>query len=91
MLQDNASPHTAHIETATMEQCGFELLTQAAYLPDLAPLLKEYFRGKHFGSDFEVKIAVEQWINKQERASSGLALDNWNLVGKNVLMCLETM
>jgi len=35
--QDNAPAHTSAVAMAAIRECGFELLSQPPYSPDLAP------------------------------------------------------
>ena len=37
LLQDNAPPHQAGVAMATIEECGFQLLENPSYSPDLCP------------------------------------------------------
>jgi len=59
--QDNAPAHTSAVAMAAIRECGFELLSQPPYSPDLAPSdyhvfrsLKDLLRGQSFGCDEEV-------------------------------------
>jgi len=52
---ENEPAHTSHVATATIHDCGFELLSHPPYSPDLAPShfrlfrhLKESLRGRVF-------------------------------------------
>ena len=56
-----------------VEQNGYELIPHSAYSPDLAPSdffplpnLKKDIRGRHFRSDEEVVMAVEEWVSGKD-------------------------
>ena len=70
---DNAPAHTSHVTTATIHDCGFELLSHPPYSPDLAPshfhlfrLLKESLRGRAFEDDEDVTVAVNEWTEERD-------------------------
>ena len=70
---DNAPAHTSHVATATIHDCGFELLSHPPYSPDLAPSdfhlfrhLKESLRGRAFEDDEDVTMAVNEWIEERD-------------------------
>ena len=70
---DNAPAHTSHVATATIHDCGFELLSHPPYSPDLAPshfhlfrLLKESLRGRAFEDDEDVTVAVYEWTEERD-------------------------
>jgi len=71
---DNAPAHTSHVTTATIHDCGFELLSHPPYSPDLAPSdfhlfrhLKESLRGRAFKEDEDVTVAVNEWIEERDQ------------------------
>ena len=79
--QDNARVHTCKIAMDAVERNGYELIPQPAYSPDLAPSeyflfpnLKKDIRGRHFRSNEEVVVAVEEWVGDKDPGffSSGL-------------------
>ena len=64
-----------------VERNGYELIPHPAYSPDLAPSdyflfpnLKKDIRGRHFRSNEEVVVAVEEWVREKDPGffSSGL-------------------
>lgn len=72
LLQDNAPAHSSQIAVNAATRNGFELLPHPAYSPDMAPSdfflfrhLKKYLRGRRYGSDEELKSAVEAWCSAQ--------------------------
>ena len=44
LRQDNAPAHTSAVAMAAIRECGFELLSQPPYSPDLAPSDYHVFR-----------------------------------------------
>ena len=79
LQQDNAAMDA-------VERNRYELIPHPAYSPDLAPSdnflfpnLKKDIRGRHFWSNEEVVVAVEEWVRDKDPGflSSGLmALNN---------------
>ena len=78
---DNASVHTCKIAMDAVERNGYELIPHPAYSPDLAPSdyflfqnLKKDIRRRHFRSNEEVVVAVEEWVGDKDPDffSSGL-------------------
>lgn len=72
LLHDNARPHTAVRTQELISSFGWNVLDHPPYSPDLAPSdfhlfrhLKEHLGGKRFGSDEEVKTAVNTWFSEQ--------------------------
>ena len=70
LLQDNAPVHNAAIAIAAASTCGFELLPHPPYSPDLAPSdfflfprLKDAITGKHYGTNDDVKAAVDDYFD----------------------------
>lgn len=66
LLHDNARPHTAGATQTKIQKFGWEQFDHPPYSPDLAPSdyhlflnLKRELGGKRFGSDEEVKNAVQ--------------------------------
>ena len=64
-----------------VERNGYELIPHPTYSPDLAPSdyflfpnLKKDIRGRHFRSNEEVVVAVEEWVRDKDPGffSSGL-------------------
>ena len=58
LLQDNAPAHTWQFAMVAATECGFEVLSNPLYTPDLAPSdiclfpnLKTNLRGRNFGSN----------------------------------------
>lgn len=71
LLHDNAPIHSCTVTTATIQQCGFELLQHPPYSPDLAPSdfilfreLKKSIRGRHFQSSLELKDEVTNFLSE---------------------------
>jgi len=72
--QDNAPAHTAAVVMAAFPECGFELLSQPPYSPELAPsdyhvfrFLKDSLRGQSFGCDEEVIHVINDWFELQDK------------------------
>ena len=70
LQHDNASPHTSHVSSTAIHDCGFELLPHSPYSPDLAPSdyhlfsnLKKALGGKRFSDDNELKAFVNGWLH----------------------------
>ncbi|XP_045445715.1 histone-lysine N-methyltransferase SETMAR-like [Melitaea cinxia] len=66
-LQDNAPVHTARIARQALLETGFDEVNHPPYSPDLAPSdyfsfknLKKDLRGRRFGDDEEMKVAVNE-------------------------------
>ena len=81
LQQDNTRVHTCKIAMDAVERNGYELIPHPAYSPDLAP--SDYFlfpnskkdiRGRHFRSNEEVVVAVEECVRDKDPGffSSGL-------------------
>ena len=71
--QDNAPSHKAAIATATIHDCGFDLIQHPPYSPDLAPSdfhlfpnMKKHLAGRHFHTNDEVMSAVGDFFDDQE-------------------------
>ena len=69
LQQDIARVHACKIAMDAVERNGYELIPHPVYSPDLAP--SDYFlfqnskkdiRGRHFWSNEEVVVAVEEWV-----------------------------
>ena len=67
LLQDNAPANISQVAMAAASKCGFEVLPDSSYSPDLAPSdfclfsnLKTDFRCKNFGSSEGVIDAVDE-------------------------------
>jgi len=59
---------------AAIRKCGFELLSQPPYSPDLASSdyhvfrsLKDLLRGQSFGGDEEVIRMINDWFELQDK------------------------
>jgi len=72
--QNNAPAHTAAVAMAAIRDCGFELLSQPPYSPDLAQSdyhvfrsLKDSLRGRSFGCDEEVIHTINDWFELQDK------------------------
>ena len=81
LQQDNARVYTCKIAVDAVERNGYELIPHPTYSPDLAPSdcflfpnLKKDIRGRHFRSNKEVVVAVEEWVRDKGPGffSSGL-------------------
>lgn len=73
-LQDNAPVHTARVARQALKEIGFDEIDHPPYSPDLAPSdyflfsnLKRELRGKRFGSDEEMKAAVQEHFEGQSK------------------------
>ena len=63
--QDNAPAHTSTVVMAAIQKCGFQLVVDPPYSPDLAPSdyyhflkMKKRLRGYNFARDDDVMNAV---------------------------------
>ena len=72
--QDNAPVHESEVAMSAIHSAGFELIDHPPYSPDLAPSdfflfpnLKKPLRGIKFSSNEEVKGAVNQWFDSQDK------------------------
>jgi len=73
--QDDAPAHTSAVAVAAIRECGFELLSQPRYSPDLAPSdyttcfdsLKDSLCGQSFGCDEEVIHTINDWFKLQDK------------------------
>ena len=72
--QDNAPAHKSVVAMAAINDCGFELVQHPPYSPDLAPSdfhlfpkLKKAISGSHFQSDDDVILAVEDFLEGQDK------------------------
>lgn len=72
LLQDNAPCHTSNVAQTEILKVGFSLLRHPPYSPDLAPSdfylfghLKRHLRGQVFESKEEVKLAVDDFLQRQ--------------------------
>ena len=81
LQQDNARVHTCKIAMDAVERNAYELIPHPTYSPDLAPSdyflfpnFKKDIRGRHFRSNEEVMVAVEEWVRDKDPIffSSGL-------------------
>jgi histone-lysine N-methyltransferase SETMAR len=74
LLHDNAPSHTSRIAKAAVAENKFQELNHPPYSPDLAPSdfflfrnMKKPLRGRRFQTDEEVKAAVIEWFEGQEK------------------------
>ena len=69
LLQDNAPAHTSQVAMAAATECGFEVLPQPPYSPDMAP--SDFYmllnRGTQLGSNESVIAAVNEYMEDQEK------------------------
>lgn len=72
LLDDNARPHSARATQNHIATLGWERLDHPPYSPDLAPsdfhlfpALKKNLGGRRFGSNTEVKQAVQRFFHNQ--------------------------
>ena len=73
-MQDNAPAHTSQVAMTAATECGFEVLPNPPYSPDMAssdfylfPKLKSNLRGTQFGSNEGAKAAVNEYLEDQEK------------------------
>ena len=71
-LHDNARPHTAKKTREKLLQLQWEVLIHPPYSPDLAPSdfylfcsLQNFLKNKHFRSDDELKMAVDEFFRSK--------------------------
>lgn len=74
ILQDNAPVHTACMARASLKKNGFAEINHPPYSPDLAPCdyylfknLKKNLRGRRFSTDEEMKDAVNDHFDAQDK------------------------
>ena len=76
LLHDNAPVcvHKSQKAFAAPRDCVYEELNHPTYSPDLVPgdyflfrNLKKHFRGRRFPSDNEIKGAVSEWFEEQDK------------------------
>jgi histone-lysine N-methyltransferase SETMAR len=74
LQHDNAQPHTACSNVATIQDLSFACLPHPPYSPDFAPSdfhvfgpFKEAMGGKSFRSDKEVQQAMHEWLRSQPK------------------------
>ena len=74
LLHDNAPVHKSRLSMATIHECGFQLVNQPAFSPDLTPSdyflfgnLKQHLRGTRFRDDSEVQSAVEEYFDAYDK------------------------
>jgi hypothetical protein len=74
MLHDNARQQTPAHSVESLRQVTFQVLKHSPYSPDLAPSdyhsfgpFKDTLRGRHFGSDYDVKEAAHAWLVANEK------------------------
>ena len=75
LLHDNAPVHTARVAKEALTACGFEELPHPPYSPDpapsdfyLFPKMKSELKRRHFGDDDDVKEAVDEYLECQDKA-----------------------
>ena len=73
LLHDNAPSHTAKLVKETIEAFGWEILSHAAYSPDLAPsdyhlftLMGHAFAQQRFISYEDVRKWLDDWFGSKE-------------------------
>ena len=73
LQQDNARVHTCKVTMDAVERNGYELIPHPAYSRNLTssdfflfPNLKKDNGERHFRSDEEVVMAVEEWVNGKD-------------------------
>ena len=74
MLLHHAPSHTSAVAMAAIRECGFKLLSQLPYSPDLAPSdyhvfrsLKDSLRGQSFGCGEGVIHTINDWFELQDK------------------------
>lgn len=74
LLHDNAPAHMSAVARTKADDLGLEILEHPPYSPDLAPSdfflfgqMKSHLRGTRFSSDEELKEAVLEWLNGQNK------------------------
>ena len=72
MLHNNARSQSAIRTQNLIRSFGWEQNDHPPYSPDLVPsdfhlfrYFKEFFGGKHFATDDEMKEAVQDWLSSQ--------------------------
>ena len=75
LQQDNAPVHSSKVAMQSVRDCGFELLPNPPYSPDLAPSdfflfskLKKELRGQRYDDDDELMLAVEGFCKGHDSA-----------------------
>ena len=71
--QDNAPAHKAHATMATIDNCGFQIVQNPPYSPDLAPSdyflfsnLKKISGGPRYANDDDVMDAIKHFWGSQD-------------------------
>ena len=71
--QDNAPAHKSAVALTAIHDCGFPLVENPPYSPDLAPSdyylfpkMKKELSGQHFVTDNDVADAVEVYLEDQD-------------------------
>jgi len=90
LLHDNASSHTAKLVKETIEAFGWEILSHAAYSPDLAPSDYLFASMGHalaqqgFTSYEDVRKWLDDWFGSKEQQFFWRGIHNCQTDGKNV-------
>lgn len=81
---DNAPVHTARLVTDLLDDWDWELLSQPAYSPDLAPAdfylfpkMKETLRGRRFESTDEINEETSTSLRHLAKDGFGHVFDSW--------------
>ena len=74
-MKDNDPVHASQVAIAAATECGFEILPNSPYFPDMAPSdlnlfpkMKSHLRGTQYGSNEGVIEAVNEYLGDQEKA-----------------------
>ena len=81
---NNITAHTSTVAMAAIQKCGFQLVKDPPYSPDLAPSdyyllpkMKKELDNDHFSRDDDVMNAVDHFLRAQNGAfcTEGIRLD----------------
>ena len=91
LLHDNAPSHTAKLVKETIEAFSWEIISHAAYSPDLAPSNYYLFASmghalsdQHFTSYENVRKCLDDWFASKERQLFSRGIHHCQTGGKNV-------